>query len=400
MGSRRGRPRGSWWPSVGLLGVLLCLNVGLGVVVERADAAFTSSTGTTSGFSTGYWVPQLYRWGDLGSGTMSSTPAPFDAGTWTQVTVGADHGCGVQAAGTLWCWGSNVSGQLGVGDTAVHSGILQESGGAASWSAASAGNSYTCAVRTNGDLYCWGRGGSGQLGVGGTTDRSNPTRLAGLTATAVVSAGGAYTCAVAVDGSLRCWGTNTYGQLGSGGTASITTPAQVGSSTAWATVSASGSHTCGTRTDGTLWCWGNNALGRTGLGTAAGTTTTPQQVGSDTTWATVSTGGAHTCGTRTDGTLWCWGDGGTGRLGTGGFSSASSPQQVGTETAWSTVTAGDDYACARKTDASLWCWGGNANGQLGVGDTTRRTSPVRVTILPSIQKVSTGNQSTTSYAII
>ena len=92
-------------------------------------------------------------------------------------------------------------------------------------------------------------------------------------------------------------------------------------------------HTCGTRPDGSLWCWGRGADGQLGLGNSLNQTT-PQQLfaGHPTLaigWDRVSSGGSHTCSTRTEDSLWCWGNDGDGRLGLGNVSSQNTPQQVG-----------------------------------------------------------------------
>src|SRR5438552_2917680 len=76
---------------------------------------------------------------------------------------------------------------------------------------------------------------------------------------------------------------------------------------AWATVTGGGAHTCATRTDTTLWCWGGNSSGQLGIGTTVNQDL-PQQITTPaaTGWASVTTGWLHTCAARTDTTLWCW----------------------------------------------------------------------------------------------
>ena len=107
--------------------------------------------------------------------------------------------------------------------------------------------------------------------------------------------------------TLWGWGVNTHGQVGNGTTTQQISPAQVGATT-WKVLSAGGTHTCGIRTDTTLWCWGNNDFGAVGNG---GTVTQSAPVvvsGTSTTWkAVAASDGGHTCGIRTNDTLWCWG---------------------------------------------------------------------------------------------
>jgi len=136
--------------------------------------------------------------------------------------------------------------------------------------------------------------------------------------------------------------------------------------------------TCATRTDGTLWCWGDNGYGQLGTGTTY--QTAPVQVGSTTTWSKVGAGDFTACASRTDGSLWCWGNNMAGQLGDGTTTSRSTPTRVGTATAWTTGLVVGYHTCGIRTDGGLWCWGNNANSQLGDGTTTQRPSPAQVTL--------------------
>jgi hypothetical protein len=226
----------------------------------------------------------------------------------------------------------------------------------------------------------------GRYIAGPVTVTINPGSGVGAGTWATVSTGDSSTCAIRTDGTLWCWGGNGDGGLGVGDTNDRLTPTQVGSATTWASVSTAkgDDYTCATRTDGTLWCWGDNVSGQLGTGDTKNRLA-PVQVGTAATWASVSvtngdgaTGDQYTCATRTDGTLWCWGGNGAGQLGTGDTSSQLIPTQVGTATTWASVSAGWANACATRTDGTLWCWGDNTFGQLGTGDTTARLIPTEV----------------------
>ena len=95
-------------------------------------------------------------------------------------------------------------------------------------------------------------------------------------------------------------------------------------------------------------------------------------------WRNVSGGFSHTCGVRTDQSLWCWGFNFHGQLGLGDRSHRRMPTRVGTDANWALVTPGGDHTCGVRTNRSLWCWGRNADGQLGLGDLTNRRLPKRV----------------------
>lgn len=103
----------------------------------------------------------------------------------------------------------------------------------------------------------------------------------------------------------------------------------------------------------------------------------PTQVaGSD--WATVSGGDLHSGGTRTDGSLWCWGDNSHGELGNGTVDDSLRPTRVGMATNWWTITAGGGHSCGRQADGTASCWGANFKGQLGDNTLTQRNQPVHV----------------------
>jgi hypothetical protein len=197
---------------------------------------------------------------------------------------------------------------------------------------------------------------------------------------AKVEAGGHHTCAIKTNGSLWCWGYNYYGQLGIGTWLDKKVPTQV-SGTNWVTVSAGVAHTCGVKTDGTLWCCGYNEYGQLGIGTWLDKNA-PTQVGTGTNWVSVSAGKDHTCGVKTDGTLWCWGRNNYGQLGDGTTGNKNVPVQV-SGTNWVSVSAGDGHTCGIKTDGTLWCWGDNLVGQLGDGTNTNKNTPVYIMSLGS-----------------
>ena len=125
------------------------------------------------------------------------------------------HTCALKSDGSLWCWGENGFGQLGTGDLDLRQ-VPTRVGTSAAWSAIALGANRTCALEQNGSLWCWGENDRGQLGLGHQTDEPVPSRVGTATDWASVSAGTSATCARKVDDSLWCWGENRYGQFGDG----------------------------------------------------------------------------------------------------------------------------------------------------------------------------------------
>ncbi|HEU4349240.1 MAG TPA: hypothetical protein VFR35_15805 [Actinoplanes sp.] len=312
--------------------------------------------------------------GELGNGTTTSpqlTPAQVttpSATGWASVSAGTAHACGLRADQSLYCWGDGDYYKLGQGTTTTDSSTPLAVAG--SWSAVSAGADHTCAIKANGTLYCWGAGGSGRLGSNDTANVGSPNKVGNANTWQSVSGGAAHTCGTRDDGTLWCWGNNGYGQVGVNDTTSRTTPVQVGTGTTWASLGRGSipNHSCATKADGTLWCWGDPGVVRY----------TAQAVGTDTTWRSTAVGDRFTCGVQSAGSLWCWGVNTHGQLGLGDTAYRPAMVRVGTASTWKQVTAGQAHTCAVGTDTTLWCWGNNADGQLGLGNTTSTTVPAQL----------------------
>ena len=250
------------------------------------------------------------------------------------------------------------------------------------------------AIKTDGTLWAWGYNASGQLGLGNTTQYGSPQQVGALTNWLSVAASGYVSSAVKSDGTLWMWGESGNGQLGlgEGSNHNHSSPTQVGTLTNWAAVSPSGGyHTLAVKTDGTLWSWGDNDKGQLGLGNST-YYSSPKQIGNLTTWQLPMTAGfCHSSfAIRTDGTLWSWGQGSYGILGLGSTANINSPLQVGALTNWSTVAAGYGHAMAIKTNGTLWGWGFPLRGDIGVGNTNYYSSPVQVGALSTWLTVAAG----------
>ncbi len=345
----------------------------------------------------------LYAWGDnrygqLGNGTTTRQLTPTPAGgsaTWQSIATGAlaSHSAGLRTDGTLYTWGRNANGELGAGFTQQLMPL--QVGPPTTWQGLGAGSNSTFGLRPDGTLWTWGDNPNGQLGTDSNFEQPTPTQVGTATTWRQVSIGYWHMAAVRQDGTLWAWGDNQMGELGLGTTIfNLRTPVQVGTDTNWRSVSAGHFATFGIRTDGTLWAWGSNAYGRLGDGTTTNVLRrAPVQIGTATTWQSVSAGRYHTLALRQDGTLWAWGDNTSGQLGTGTASTTPqySPVQVGTATDWQAVAAGVYYSLALRRDGTLWAWGDNTYGQLGTGTTTSLATPTQVGTATTWRRLAAGS---------
>jgi alpha-tubulin suppressor-like RCC1 family protein len=332
---------------------------------------------------------QLWLWGAGGSGLLgnnattnqSSPVQTVSSGTnWRSVSVGNFHTGAIKTNGELWTWGLGTNGRLGTDSVTSQSSPVQTISGGTNWKTVSAGNAHTAAIKTNGELWSWGNGACGRLGNNAITNHSSPVQtISGGTNWKTVSAGNAHTAAIKTNGELWTWGYGAFGQLGNNATTNRSSPVQtVSGDMSWRSVSAGRFHTAAIKTDGSLWLWGSGSAGKLGNNSDINQSSPVQTVSAGNTWRTVSAGNAHTAAIKTNGELWLWGEGSFSQLGTNATTSRSSPvQTVSGGTNWRTASVGNYQTAGIKTDGSLWMWGRGGYGILGTNATTYQSSPVQ-----------------------
>ena len=346
-----------------------------------ASVAAGSGTACAIGGSGALYCWGVNDYGERGDGTTGTvSELPVRAGTattWTRIAVGADHACGIQADGSLWCWGRNHHGQLGTGDDLPRAEPTRVGTGT-SWVSVRAGDGHTCALDTSDTLSCWGDNDDGELGLGDTSDRNVPQPVPDATFSAF-DIGWDHTCGIDAGGAVKCWGTNAFGEIGDGSTTARSTPTAAGTGTSWVALATGDEMTCAIDMDGSLWCWGANDEGQLGNGTydAAAVSPTPARVGDGNDWSLVAIGDNNACGFRAGASLWCWGDNDMGEVGIGsGDSRVTTPTRIPID-GWSAMDGGEDYQCAIR-EGALYCWGSNVDGELGLGDRNDRNMPTVV----------------------
>jgi alpha-tubulin suppressor-like RCC1 family protein len=280
--------------------------------------------------------------------------------------------------GNLWTWGNGGSGRLGNASLTNTSTPVTTFAGGTNWKQVSCGSLHTAAIKTDGTLWTWGSDITLQLGIASLNASGVPiTTFAGGTNWKQLSCV-THTAAIKTDGTLWTWGTGSFGKLGTNDTTNRSTPVTTfAGGTNWKQVSCGNEQTAAIKTDGTLWIWGAGFNGRLGTSNTIAMSTPVTTFAGGTNWKQVSCGNGHAAAIKIDGTLWIWGTGASGRLGNAQTTNRLTPVTTfagGTD--WKHVSAGYQHTAAIKIDGTLWTWGNGASGRLGNASTNVVSTPI------------------------
>jgi alpha-tubulin suppressor-like RCC1 family protein len=394
----------------------------------------------------------LYAWGDNSSPKLGRlgipttgrnyTRNPLIVNTstdWNRVSAGSNNSLAIKNNGTLWAWGANGRGQLGLGDTTTRSSPVQV-GTDTTWSEVSTGASsdsgiyaplggdiapVTQAIKTNGTLWTWGTftGPSPQ-----SLNYSSPVQVGALTTWIALGQGGARGAGhgiISTNNTLYAWG-YTGNDLGgrvldgnyacplcipyaSSATGSWFNSSPKLISTNVSTVRSGGKHALYISTAGSLWAWGSNTVGQCAQGpnnplyyvavdtSDFGICAYPQDPITGTSYSRFSSSPVSHVGFTVYAEDETCIAANAGDIGTGTVSANtqmwgySTPIQIGSGTDWSDISAGGAHSMAIKNNGTLWAWGYNFYGQLGIGDYANRSSPVQIGSLNTWAKVHCGH---------
>jgi alpha-tubulin suppressor-like RCC1 family protein len=356
---------------------------------------------------------QLFLWGSNATlqdqnaqGAPShEVPTLIDRSPLSTLLATRSHCLAVDPGGQLVAWGANPNGQLGFGAAGgpMASEVSVYLGSAAAIGVGT-GRAFSVAVDASGTVWTWGDNSRGQLGIGpGVAATLTPQALGSV---AALAAGDRFSAALTAAGALWIWGDDSQGQLGTGGGAAVpgartslpglippllstpgAPPAEL------VAIAAGGAHMLGLDSTGQVWAWGDSSRGQLGMAQPGGGAA-PRPVPLA---GIRRIAAGHTFSLATDGnTLWAWGDNDQGQLGIGSTVGTAQPQAVlglptGTHGAITALAAGYDFAVVALEDGSLWGWGNNAGGQAGIDPATSAApSPVQSPNTYSVRTLSAG----------
>lgn len=222
---------------------------------------------------------KVYAWGDntyrqLGDGTGTRKVSPTElTGLSDIIAISAygNHSLALKSDGTVWAWGQNDLGQLGSGETSTYESIpVQVKTGPATFldnvKKISAGYSHNAVLKSDGTIWTWGHNDCGQLGINNTTPQYYATQVTSISNVNAIFAGARSTYVIMDGDELKAWGQNTDGKLGDKSVTNSLTPISVSSSEKIKTVDGSWNSTAAITTNGKLLMWGTNSNGQFGIG--------------------------------------------------------------------------------------------------------------------------------------
>ncbi len=322
------------------------------------------------------------KYAQLGNDSDTTPTAPvLVAGglKFSSISAGERHTCAVQVTTqAIYCWGQNYANALGTNTDVPISGIPVQVASTLKFTSVSAGSYHNCAIATDQSLYCWGRNDYGQLGIGTTTNAKSPTLVSGTRKYLAVSAGAIHTCAIDTSNAAYCWGFNTYGRIGQGTEANSSIPVAVSGGQKFLEIATLDGSSCGLNNVFEVYCWGYGGTGQMGNNTTSSSLvpTKPQtnKIGM------LSGGSFQVCATINGVSSYCWGSNTDGQLGINSTTMALTPKLMSGSLKFTTISFGEAHGCGATIDAKVYCWGSNAKKTLASGTLTGSLVPVLITL--------------------
>ena len=292
----------------------------------------------------------------------------------TQLTVGYSFACARRADGTVWCWGDNTYGQLGTSE-AEHRWQARPVPGVNKIKKVAAGAFHVCALAETKEVLCWGVNKAGELGAGTDASRAQAKAVPKIRANDLW-VGGHFSCVRTIKDQIYCWGAGSYGQSGNRQRAKKVLPTRLRLSERAKSLALGGTHGCLVDNKSRVRCWGQNVF----LPTSVGFYATPQTIPDLRGVTDIAASSENQCAVS-GGKVLCWGVNRfkhlqvpTTEQGEIVLAPTAKPGVVDADR----VVMGRRATCIKRASAEVWCWGNNANDGLGVrSGNLMESEPVR-----------------------
>ncbi|HEX8737519.1 MAG TPA: hypothetical protein VF721_19460 [Pyrinomonadaceae bacterium] len=335
--------------------------------------------------------------GELGIGNYINAPIPQTVTAMpdaTNISSGLYHTLFLKADGSVHIAGVDVYGTLGNGGTQGEALTPMPVAGMTNALQVASNGYHSMVLKADGTVWAWGSNSYGQIGMGTFSPATcfcvNSPRQSLISNVIQIDASYVTSMALKADGTVWTWGTDS-GDGTNGYVSSV--PVQKGAANAdfnnIISISGGDSHGLALKSDGTVWAWGWNSRGQLGDGSSDNHRNRVERVSGLSGVTQIAAGEEHSVALKPDGTVWVWGRNDRGQIGNGTMNSAGClcvplPTQANISDVVD-IKAEGDFTLARKRDGTVWAWGSNFYGQTGSGGTANSQS------VPAQSMVGDGN---------
>lgn len=353
---------------------------------KNSDSNWTTFTSNATGTSidvTGLESPATYAMRIAAiNGTFTSpyVTVKSDAGqkVATQISTGGYNTCAVLDDATVECWGYNFSGALGDNvslETDVKTPVKPLN--LNNVVKISSGSTHQCALKANGNVWCWGTNIFGELGDGTNYSTKKPNIVPGISDAIDIDVNYSTSCAVLSDFTVKCWGLN-IGDIFNDNTTKNLSPREVPNLSNVKKLSLGRTFNCALLNNGDLKCWGDNSIGQIGVGYISSESTPYVDAIISSDVKDFAIGSTNACYLDYENNYYCWGSNNYGQVGDDSGRPVLAPKLILTGVKAISENIGY-HQCVSMLDQTVKCWGWNTFDQLGVNDNIAHNYPVTAT---------------------